>query len=338
MQRTMLLVCTLLSGAALADAVDVSVDARVMKGAQPAVQVNVLESIAGFHLVLEGSGGEKLDVKGGGRPGTTRSLLLPHKAEGQVHWKGELTVNAPNAMVSSMALEFDTEVVGRLKLEVKNEDIDVAHRRLAFSANHAVTKAHLKVLTESGALAVDDDVPFEAARPGTKLTVTWPETSSRVMTVDVRAFDQAGLYDSVEVTQWQVDIPHEEVNFDSGKWDVRDDEKAKLEASYELIAEAVEKYGALANLKLYIVGHTDTVGANAANRTLSLNRARAIGAWLRKKGLRLPVLYEGFGEEALLVQTADETAEPKNRRAEYIIAIDSPAPGNMPFPPKWQKL
>jgi outer membrane protein OmpA-like peptidoglycan-associated protein len=158
------------------------------------------------------------------------------------------------------------------------------------------------------------------------------------MTIDVRVFDKAGLYDSVAVTQWQVDIPHEEVNFDSGKWDVRDDEKGKLEASYKLIADAVEKYGSLASIKLYIVGHTDTVGASAANRTLSLNRARAIGAWLRKKGLRLPVFYEGFGEEALLVQTADETAEPKNRRAEYIIAIDSPAPTNMPFPPKWQRL
>jgi outer membrane protein OmpA-like peptidoglycan-associated protein len=158
------------------------------------------------------------------------------------------------------------------------------------------------------------------------------------MTVDLRVFDRAGLYDSVEVTQWQVDIPHEEVNFDSGKWDVRDDEKGKLDASYKLIADAVEKYGKLATIKLFIAGHTDTVGANAANRTLSLNRAKAIGSYLRRKGLGLPVFYEGFGEEALLVQTADETAEPKNRRAEYIIAIDSPTPTNMPFTPHWQKL
>jgi outer membrane protein OmpA-like peptidoglycan-associated protein len=336
--RRLLLVSCFVSSLALADAVDLSVDARVMKGKLPAVQVNILEPIAGFHLVLEGGGGEKLDVKGGGKPGTTRSISLPQKGEGVTHWKGELSVNAPNAMVSQMALEFDTEILGRMKLEVKNEDIDLPHRKVGFTSNHVVTKAHLKVLTESGALAVDDDLPFDGADAGTKLEATWPQTSSRVMTVDLRVFDRAGLYDSVEVTQWQVDIPHEEVNFDSGKWDVRDDEKGKLDASYKLIADAVEKYGKLATIKLFIAGHTDTVGANAANRTLSLNRAKAIGSYLRRKGLGLPVFYEGFGEEALLVQTADETAEPKNRRAEYIIAIDSPTPTNMPFTPHWQKL
>jgi outer membrane protein OmpA-like peptidoglycan-associated protein len=80
------------------------------------------------------------------------------------------------------------------------------------------------------------------------------------------------------------------------------------------------------------------VGAEAANRTLSLNRARAIGAYLRKKGLRLPVFLEGFGEQALLVATPDETAEVKNRRAEYIIAIDNPSAAKAPFPPAWKPL
>jgi hypothetical protein len=50
------------------------------------------------------------------------------------------------------------------------------------------------------------------------------------------------------------------------------------------------------------------------------------------------VLYEGFGEEALLVSTPDETDEPKNRRAEYILSIDDPTTPNVPFPPRWQRL
>ena len=48
--------------------------------------------------------------------------------------------------------------------------------------------------------------------------------------------------------------------------------------------------------------------------------------------------FEGFGEEALMVSTNDETAESKNRRAEYIIAIDDPTTKNVPFQPKWQRL
>jgi outer membrane protein OmpA-like peptidoglycan-associated protein len=106
----------------------------------------------------------------------------------------------------------------------------------------------------------------------------------------------------------------------------------------KLINEAISKFGSLAQIKLYIAGHTDTVGPSASNRTLSLNRARSIGQWFRKKGVRIPVLYEGFGEDALLVSTADEQDEPKNRRAEYIIAIDDPTTKNVPFQPRWQKL
>jgi outer membrane protein OmpA-like peptidoglycan-associated protein len=98
------------------------------------------------------------------------------------------------------------------------------------------------------------------------------------------------------------------------------------------------KFGRLAELKLYVVGHTDTVGATAANRTLSLNRARAISAWFRRQGLKIPIYFDGLGEEALAVSTADEEAEAKNRRAEYIIAIDTPSVDRSPVPARWQRL
>ncbi|MBL8911674.1 MAG: OmpA family protein, partial [Archangium sp.] len=38
------------------------------------------------------------------------------------------------------------------------------------------------------------------------------------------------------------------------------------------------------------------------------------------------------------VGTTDEQDEPKNRRAQYILAIDGPTMTNAPFPPKWQRL
>jgi outer membrane protein OmpA-like peptidoglycan-associated protein len=269
----------------------------------------------------------------------TRTIALEHPGEGVVTWQGTLTVNRVSGEQGTMPLQFETEVQGPLKLTIdKDHDVDFEHRALDFTLNHAVAKVHLKVLLESGLTAVDDDVLFNNEPAGTKLQVTWPATSARVMVVDVRAFDAAGFYDSIELTKWQVDIPHEEVNFDSGKAEVRADERPKLDASYALIAEAVAKFGKLASLKLFIAGHTDTVGGTDANRALSLNRARAIGAYLRSKGLRLPVLVEGFGEEALLVATPDETDEKRNRRAEYIIAIDTPTPARTPFAPAWKKL
>jgi outer membrane protein OmpA-like peptidoglycan-associated protein len=104
------------------------------------------------------------------------------------------------------------------------------------------------------------------------------------------------------------------------------------------ISEAVKRYGEFAALRLYILGHTDTVGPTDSNRELSLQRARSIAAYFRKNGARLPIYYEGFGEQAPHKPTPDETAEPANRRAEYIISVDDPTLTNAPFSPKWRPL
>lgn len=54
-------------------------------------------------------------------------------------------------------------------------------------------------------------------------------------------------------------------------------------------------------------------------------------------GLRVRVLYEGFGEDALNAATADETEEVRNRRAEYIVAIE-PRVVSQVRPASWKQL
>jgi outer membrane protein OmpA-like peptidoglycan-associated protein len=145
-----------------------------------------------------------------------------------------------------------------------------------------------------------------------------------VLKISVKGIDQSGFFGGVDLFPWRVDIPHEEVNFRSGSFDVDPPEASKLEASYKLIDDAIKKYGKLATIKLFVAGHTDTVGDNASNKTLSNNRARALGRWFRKRGVKIPIEYAGFGEDTLLVETPDETDQVKNRRAEYIVAVDPP--------------
>ena len=333
------LLTALLPALAFADSVNVSLTNKALKGkGTPAVHIEILEPIAGFRLVLAKDGGKPQEWKGGGRPGVTRTIELT-QSEGTTKWAGELIINLPNGTTGNMPLEFETELVGPLTLTMdKDKDVDIPGRKLRFTLNQAISKVHLKVLMDTGSTIVDDDIAFDNEPAGTKLEVTWPEAKGQVLKVDLRAYAKSGVYNGVELTPWRIDIPHEEVNFASGKWDVSAEEAVKLESSLKLILVAIDKFGSLAEIKLFIAGHTDTVGANASNRTLSLNRARSIGAWFRKKGVRIPVRYEGFGEEALLVSTNDETAEAKNRRAEYIIAIDDPATKSVPFQPNWQRL
>lgn len=339
MTRVCLVGALLLACVARADAVDLSINNRTMVGkGLPSVRVHILEPIAGFRLKLESSAGRKVDVKGGGKPGVTRVIDLPQD-EGIVTWKGELTINLPNAETAAMPLEFETQLAGTLKfLFDKNKDVDLPGRKVSFKLNQPAAKAELKVLMDTGSYAFDGEVPFDDAAPGAPLFVTWPAAEGQVMKIFLRVHTTSGQYNGVELTPWQVDIPHEEVNFDSAKWDIRPEEQPKLDKSYALISEAVSKFGSLATLRLYVAGHTDTMGGTQYNRGLSLNRARAIAQYFRRKGLRIAVYYGGFGEEALQVGTPDETDEPKNRRAEYLITIDEPRPKNVPFTPKWQRL
>lgn len=334
-----LLALTLLSSLAWADSVSVSINNRVMKGkGVPAINIQILEPIAGFRLTLAKDGGAPKEWKGGGKPGVTRTIDLEHSL-GTAQWTGELVVNLPNGTTGSMPLEFQTEVVGPLELKIdKDKDVDIPGRKVRFSLNQPVDRVHVRVLMDTGITVVDEDIPFNAEPAGSVLEVSWPEAQGKVLKVELRAFAKSGVFNGVELSPWRIDIPHEEVNFASGKWDVTADESSKLDSSYALIVQAVQRYGTLAPIKLYVAGHTDTVGANASNRTLSLNRARSIGTYFRKKGLRITVLFEGFGEEALLVSTPDETAEAKNRRAEYIISIDDPTTANVPFKPQWRAL
>lgn len=69
-----------------------------------------------------------------------------------------------------------------------------------------------------------------------------------------------------------------------------------------------------------VIGHTDTVGEQGYNARLSLERANAVRDLLVGRGIKAEVIVTaGRGELDLLVKTADEAAEPKNRRVEITV-------------------
>ncbi len=69
-----------------------------------------------------------------------------------------------------------------------------------------------------------------------------------------------------------------------------------------------------------VLGHTDTTGARARNLELGLKRANMVRALLEKTGLdRAAIDVVSHGERELLVPTADEAFEPRNRRVEILV-------------------
>jgi outer membrane protein OmpA-like peptidoglycan-associated protein len=69
-----------------------------------------------------------------------------------------------------------------------------------------------------------------------------------------------------------------------------------------------------------VLGHTDTTGTRPRNLELGLKRASKVRALLIKTGLEPSSIdVVSHGERELLVQTADEVFEPRNRRVEILV-------------------
>jgi outer membrane protein OmpA-like peptidoglycan-associated protein len=68
------------------------------------------------------------------------------------------------------------------------------------------------------------------------------------------------------------------------------------------------------------IGHTDSVGNDAANDLLSRQRAEVVRAAFAARGLPADkVVTIGRGKRDLAVPTADGVAEPRNRRVEILV-------------------
>ena len=83
------------------------------------------------------------------------------------------------------------------------------------------------------------------------------------------------------------------------------------------IAKVLIRYG---KTYLTIVGHTDNVGNNQHNQTLSEHRAQAVNDYLRNKGILVQRLeFLGRGGTAPRASNATEEGRRLNRRVEIVV-------------------
>ena len=148
------------------------------------------------------------------------------------------------------------------------------------------------------------------------------------MMLKLRVAASDGMATNVELVPWSVEVAHEDINFATDSAVIEASEQTKLDASVDKIKDVVAKAAKFMKVRLYVAGHTDTVGPSAKNRKLSLARATAIGQYFKKHGIDVPIVVAGFGEDVLKVKTPDNTDERSNRRADYVIG---PAAGQPPF-------
>ena len=102
------------------------------------------------------------------------------------------------------------------------------------------------------------------------------------------------------------------INFETGKSDIKPE-------SQPIVEQIVEMLKQNPNLKVSIEGHTDNVGSDKSNKTLSENRAKSVMNLLVSAGIEKSRLYsKGWGSSKPVGDNTTEEGRFKNRRVEIV--------------------
>jgi len=101
--------------------------------------------------------------------------------------------------------------------------------------------------------------------------------------------------------------------FDTNKFDIKDDSKPEMQKLVSFLT-------ANPNLHIEISGHTDNVGNDQLNQTLSENRAKAVYQYLIANGVSASrLVYKGYGKTQPIASNDSEDDRSRNRRTEFKI-------------------
>ena len=150
----------------------------------------------------------------------------------------------------------------------------------------------------------------------------WPETFDKVMVlmdvVEVGRMERRMVDPKADEMQKGLDrdgrVALYGIQFDFNRAEIKPDSAGTL-------AEIGKLLQANRALKLYVVGHTDSVGAMAYNKDLSEKRAQAVVQWLTAKHAVAAdrLVPAGVGPLAPVATNATEEGRAKNRRVELVV-------------------
>lgn len=267
-------------------------------------------------------------------PGGKVEVPLSGLPQGRTACQGQLDLVDATGSAGSMPLNFEVSVVPALALEFL--DLSLSAREVEVRPNQPVRDVRIEVIGEGG--RVIGGAPLSGVMSDEATIRRAWQADGEVIQVKVYVTTEHGASAVMELTPWSYAIPHEDVVFATASDVIAAAETPKLEASWTELERALAKYGAIMEVQLFVVGHTDTMGTTAYNQGLSERRAKSIASWFVQRGFAGSVWYQGLGEGALAVPTPDETDEPANRRAGYILAASPPPPAEGHAPTGWKRL
>jgi outer membrane protein OmpA-like peptidoglycan-associated protein/tetratricopeptide (TPR) repeat protein len=127
---------------------------------------------------------------------------------------------------------------------------------------------------------------------------------------DKNPFDIAVLLQPIEIGN---KVILKNIFFDTNRFDIKDESKPELQKLIDFLSLNT-------TVRIEISGHTDNVGNDQLNQTLSENRAKAVYQYLIANGISASrLVYKGYGKTQPIASNNSEEDRSRNRRTEFKI-------------------
>lgn len=357
--RGLLSLCLALLGLCLgtqeaqADPLRMGLTSKVSAPDRPTLSLTAEESVSDLRIDVEPDPSDGKPAESSPQSFKEKKLAAGKKVTfpigsgktGSTRWHGMIQCQA-GGKPWKRSIDFETEVTTRLEIRFDpnyySKHINLAEHYVEVQFSAPAARGEITVTADDGSDVGNGQATFSGDAPGTWLRLSWTPRAAKdpesvVLRLAIKLYDATGNFGTIDLYPWAVSVPHVDVNFDTASSEISDSERAKLDESLSKINAVLDRVertllsfaerGIIASPprpKLYVNGHTDTVGGDPDNLTLSRNRARAIAAYFHQRGFKMPTYFAGCGERQLRIKTADNTDEARNRRADYTLALESP--------------
>jgi OOP family OmpA-OmpF porin len=184
-------------------------------------------------------------------------------------------------------------------------------------SNVLLTTAYRDALTKGGWAIVQEGSSVIRAHYAQRGRNIWAMVSPGGGGYDLNVAD-AGLVDLGANLAKACHVAIYGVLFDFNKWTLQPASDAALQPAADLMS--ADKM-----LKLEVQGHTDNVGNDAYNQTLSEARAKAVMTWFTQHGVAADRLTaKGYGKTKPVADNGSDDGRAKNRRVEIADPRCSP--------------
>lgn len=232
--------------------------------------------------------------------------------------ESELAAQRSDLAAKKAAEERAAADVARMEAEKARMEAEKAKQE-AEAARKQAEAAKAAAVAQQEQLAIEADKARKAADESDRLRVK-AELEKTQLREQIRA--QLSLVLETRDTARGLIINMSDVLFDTGKFTLKSDARERLAR----VAGIVLTHP---SLKLEVEGHTDSVGSDELNQTLSENRAGAVREFLLTQGVTGPnVTAKGFGKTQPVAGNETAKGRAQNRRVEIVVTGEEigPAP------------